>query len=159
MKKLGFSSVTDAELRYVAERIRESLGPTFVQHLASLGIDVETTLCMTALGEQFVHARERDGLTLKEAAARLRVPQYRLRAVESGSRRMDSEILARYTEFLGIRRTVSAWARRYPDLAVPLGLSSGTRAAAGKRGRLRATPSRRRSAQLRNAAAGAPRRR
>lgn len=139
-RKPRLSSVTDAELAYIAQRIRETLGPEVMAHMASLGLDVETTLRMKALGELFVDAREAKGLTLKEAAAQLRAPQYRVRDVEAGARRLDPGVLARYAGMLGIGRGVRAWARRYPDLAAPIGLPGTLRASATNRA------SRRRSA-------------
>jgi plasmid maintenance system antidote protein VapI len=116
---------TEKDLELVEEKLREMLGPQLMELAESYGIDVGESLRLSVLTDQLVCARERLGLTLEEAAARLRVPQYRLRDVESGRRRLLQEVLVRYIEFLGLQSESSAWAAQCPDLASRLGLTSG----------------------------------
>lgn len=117
-------SASDAELALAEDLVRQAMGPIMVELMQSRGFDVGTSLRLTALGQLFAQAREDAGLTVKEAAARLRVAQYRLRDVESGAPRMDAKFVARYAEFLGIKSGVSAWAARFPATAASVGLAS-----------------------------------
>ncbi|MFH1219900.1 MAG: hypothetical protein V1694_05555 [Candidatus Eisenbacteria bacterium] len=63
-------------------------------------------------------------LHIKEAAARLKVPQYRLRDVEKAwPDRMIPEIFKRYIELLGLRDWVAEWIKANSELAERMGIS------------------------------------
>lgn len=121
-KKPTLSSMTDAEFDIAASRVREMLGSEIVKYAESQGFDVGDMLRITVLTEQLKRARENHGLTIKEAATELNVAQYRLRDIESGSKRMQPVLAERYFEFLGLKSAAVQWANDFPDLAEKLGL-------------------------------------
>ena len=66
-------------------------------------------------------ARERAGLSIKDVARRLSVPQYRIRAVESVEiRNMAPTVLRNYLDHLGLSDWYSEWAHANPELAYRL---------------------------------------
>jgi ribosome-binding protein aMBF1 (putative translation factor) len=69
------------------------------------------------VGERCQKAREKKGLTIKEISAQIKIPQYRLRAVEdSHLRYIQPDVLEQYIDFLQIRRWFDLWARRNKDV-------------------------------------------
>jgi hypothetical protein len=60
-------------------------------------------------------------MDLKAVAKAMRVPGYRLRDVE-GCRmeNLDTSVLHRYVDFLGMRRWFRRWSRAHPELAADL---------------------------------------
>lgn len=131
--KRWLPAFTEEQLELAEAKIREMLGTLTMELAESYGIDLGESLRLSILTGQLASIRERRGLTLKETAARLRVPQYRLRDVESGSRRLQPKVLLRYIEFLGLESAASDWAARYPDLASRFGLTSSGETEAGDR--------------------------
>jgi hypothetical protein len=79
-----------------------------------------------ALAEQCRQAR--GGRGIRDVSVALRVPQYRLRAIEGGLlREVHAERARRYFRFLGIDAWVADWCRSNRELATRVGLLEGTR--------------------------------
>jgi hypothetical protein len=90
---------------------------------------LESTVRMMPLSFRFCQAREATGRTLKEFAAELKVPQYRLKGIEAGQPlRVDGRILARYAAALGLESWLDEWAAANAALAAELGLGAGAAA-------------------------------
>jgi hypothetical protein len=63
-------------------------------------------------------------LTIDDAARALRVPRYRLEAVEKGPvAEYRLEFAVRYFRLLGLETWIAKWARTHPDLARRQGLA------------------------------------
>ena len=91
-----------------------SLGATFFP---------EDTIRLTSLSARFQQERERLGYTIRHVSQKLKVPQYRIRAVEE-NRKGDilPEVLSKYASFLGLERWCRRWTSANKDLAEKLGL-------------------------------------
>lgn|SRR3989338_7694945 len=62
-------------------------------------------------------ARERMGLTIKQAARQMKVQQYRLHGAEGDiSGEINLEVLERYIDFLGLREWFDMWVASNPDV-------------------------------------------
>ena len=63
-------------------------------------------------------AREKKGLTVKDAAALLNVPQYRIKAFEGEESRssIKVDILERYIHFLGLGAFYKKWEKANKDI-------------------------------------------
>ena len=61
------------------------LGPPAVELAHGLGVHLDDVVRFLAVKSRCVSAREEAGLTLQDVAKQLRVPQYRIRDIESGS--------------------------------------------------------------------------
>jgi len=78
--------LSSAEVRALTSRIRRLLGPEILG-AASRRWSMADRIRFAAVAASCVQERERRGMTLKDAAGILKVPQYRLRAVETGAGR------------------------------------------------------------------------
>ena len=68
-------------------------------------------------------AREKNRLSINDAAQQLKVPQYRIKDIESGAaKRIDPTVLPRYVSLLGLGRWVKKWIAANGELAGKLGL-------------------------------------
>jgi ribosome-binding protein aMBF1 (putative translation factor) len=88
--------------------------------------DLEAGARLSSLRAKCTETREKKGLSIKDVAQQLKVPQYRIKDIE-GAGRIDAgnaEVLRRYVELLGIRRWVKRWVAANGELAMKLGLSS-----------------------------------
>ena len=104
------------------------VGPGVASAMREFGFRVEDRLRMTPLARRFQAVREKRALTIKDAAFRLKVPQYRLRAVEDGSTRgFDADLFWKYVEFLDLSDWVSEWAEANRTFARRLRIASRSR--------------------------------
>lgn len=120
-RRLEGKILTRPEAQTVAKLIRAALGEEIAQTMASLGIDAEATIRFGAVAHRCKTLREHRGLSLKEVAARLRVPQYRIRSIEEGYiRQVEGDVLQQYVRYLGLANWFRRWIQANQDLAKQL---------------------------------------
>ena len=69
------------------------------------------------VGEECSKIREQKGFSVKDIAIQMKVPQYRLKAVEkSDITYIQPIVLERYIDFLGIREWFNAWTHKNTDV-------------------------------------------
>ena len=79
-----------------------------------------------AVSARLIEARERLGISVKQISARLKLPQYRIRAIECGSlSAIRPGDLRRYIDALGLRLWYRRWAKANRRLADQLGGKEG----------------------------------
>jgi Plasmid pRiA4b ORF-3-like protein/Helix-turn-helix domain len=87
-------------------------------------INIEDSIRCRPLGAKCAEAREKMGLSIKEVSKRTKVPQYRLKDIESGRIRAPlPEAVKKYTSFLGLDSWVNEWVSANRELARRLELS------------------------------------
>jgi len=119
------SILTDMEVKYLKKEAHRLLGPAFAELSFLSETMIEDTFRWMALGARCQEERDKRGLSIKDVSSELRVPQYRLRAIESGSlREIKPDIAHSYFLFLGIKSWVIRWARANAELAQRTGLAS-----------------------------------
>jgi hypothetical protein len=115
----GKEFFNDQEVSFVAERIKKALGPEFERVFDKfLGPEgAKDLIRILPVSQRCRKAREEKGLTIKEAASMLKVPQYRLRGIE-GTRGISvhTPTLDRYIDFLGLRSWFEDWKVINPDV-------------------------------------------
>lgn len=120
--------LTDDEIKVFAGHMKESMGPTFSALSDEYGLSIEDTLRFQPLSYRLVEARTVKGLTLKEAAAALKVPKYRLDYVEKASiGNISPEIALRYIEFLGLSGWFGKWKKANAEFAKRMGFVKSLR--------------------------------
>jgi DNA-binding Xre family transcriptional regulator len=120
--------LTDEEVSEVGESAQDALGADIVKLMRSLGLEPEESARMSSLANRVSEARCKRGLSVKEAAAQMKMPQYRLKDIEAGMvNRIRGDVLEQYVRFLGLKRWVAKWAAANPDLATKLGVSTRRR--------------------------------
>lgn len=155
------SLLTDAEVAFMADAVREMLGASFGEDaVALLGVEGSQDLIRwSSLKARCEEERERRGLTIRDVALELKIPQYRLRAVEEGSvQEFEPGMAQRYFEFLGITAWVKRWMSANRELAERVGLVSprGVVAGAGALRLVTGTPAQGRARRRRASRDGAP---
>ncbi len=117
----------------LAGMVRESLGPEFVELCDKLGFDVEGMIRYKPFGDKFEAARLGRNLTIKEAAAQIKAPQYRLKAIENGHfSEILPDVLRKYAGFLDLEDYVTSWSQINPDLADDLGIDRSPSPGSGR---------------------------
>ena len=115
--------LTEDEVQELSRRLTDLLPPKLVAYSLEQGITTEITIRMSSLAARFEEARVARGRSIKEVAEQLRVPQYRIRAVEQGrASEILPEVLAKYSAFLGLDRWCKRWATANQQLGIQLGL-------------------------------------
>jgi hypothetical protein len=115
--------LADSEVKALAKAVCAMLGPTFSKISPDFARRAEDTIRFHAVAAMFAGSRESRGLSVKQVATPLRVPQYRLKAIERPRlSEVRAEILGRYAAFLGLEDWMKAWVTANPRLAARLGL-------------------------------------
>lgn len=115
--------LTPQEIRPVARRIKAMLPAEIFQFSRSRGRSVEDTLRIGSLSKRCQAEREKLGLTVKQVAAQLKVPQHHLKAIDEGDiSEIREDVLGKYLILLGLQDWVQEWVAANPGLARRLGL-------------------------------------
>lgn len=116
--------LTDAEITAFAQHMRKVMGPILAVISDGHSISIEDTLRFQSLAFRLAEARRAKGLTLKEAAASLKVPKYRLDDIENASiGNIRPEIALRYVEFLGLKNWFGRWRKVNLKLTTQMGFT------------------------------------
>lgn len=102
--------LTEREVRQMTHALKKAMGEPFVSARALYGVPVADGIRFMAVSTHLVEAREAKGLTLKTLAKELGAPQYRVAEIERGStQRLDTSVLARYIDRMGLREWYARW--------------------------------------------------
>lgn len=113
------SGIIDEETaNLVVERMREVLGPAVFSISENFGVNAQEIVRCQSLFHSCKAAREKKGLTVKQSAAILKVPQYRIKALEGGADRYSirADILEHYIEFLELGAFYGEWKKANEDI-------------------------------------------
>jgi DNA-binding XRE family transcriptional regulator len=117
------SILTDAEIRILSAEVGQVLGPGFATVVGPWSHRLEDIMRWSSLKTRCEQARAERGVSLKDVAKALRLPKYRLEAVESGRlNELLSDVARRCFQFLGIEAWVRRWSRTNRELARRVGI-------------------------------------
>ena len=118
-KPLGGSNFPDDKLiARIGRGIAATFGSPLMELVQKVGLSIEDTIRFHLVSKKCRDERERAGLSIKDAARRLSVPQYRIRAVESVEiRNVAPLLLQNYLDLLGLTDWYSEWAHANAELA------------------------------------------
>jgi hypothetical protein len=115
--------LTPQEIRLVARRIKAMLPAEIFQFSQSRSRSVENTLRIGSLSKRCQVEREKLGLTIKQVAAQLKVPQYHVKAIDEGDiREIEKTCWGSTWSCWDYRNGCSKWVAANPGLARRLGL-------------------------------------
>jgi ribosome-binding protein aMBF1 (putative translation factor) len=118
------SILTDDEVAVVTRETSRALGPEFSEIIKSYGLVMSDTVRWDSLRARCEEEREKRGLSLRDISSDLKIPQYRLRAIERGSLPyLKPEFAHRYFRYLGIEPWVRRWARGNAEIAKRSGIT------------------------------------
>jgi hypothetical protein len=115
----------DAEIKYVSEKVANILCDIIGHQIHDVPMpsmhEIEKTMRYLSLGAKLREGRERMKITVKEVAKQLKVPQYKIKALEKGPfREFDSSVFREYISFLGVQRWFNKWKTANQSLAQEL---------------------------------------
>jgi hypothetical protein len=118
------SILSDAEVALLTsiavKRLEESFGDNPYCNAQSM----EDIIRWSALRARCEQERKKRGLSLKDVSLRLKIPQYRLRAIEYGElAAFQPEMAREYFGFLGIEHWVARWRKANREMAERAGLT------------------------------------
>lgn len=134
-KKIKVGQIlSDADIRYLAERTQKLLHESFPSVFEKSHSEaMEDSIRFMSVTQKCAARRLSKGITIKEAAKAIRVPQYRLKDIEQGSLRdVQVPVLLPYLDFLGLKRWFGQWKAANRSLAERLGLDSDQESKARK---------------------------
>ena len=115
--------LSEDEFRLILQRLKEVMGQPFIDLTEQYGLNLEDNLRFQTVTVRLREAREDRGMSLKNAAAALKVPQYRLREIEDGRlKNILRDLLVAYVDFLKLKIWFGKWKRANPGLVARLGL-------------------------------------
>lgn len=116
--------LTAGEAKVIADMVIDSLGTQLKSLLARSDVSPADLILFMPVGKKFTGAREVRGLAIKEVSARIRVPQYRLRAVENARlRQLKSDAATKYAEFLKLTTWYQDWCSENEAFVAKYGLA------------------------------------
>lgn len=113
--------LTDRQIRQLIKGLRQAFGSETAQQMRKIGISLEETVRLMSLNAKCQEVREERGLSIKDVAAKLEIPQYRLKAVEKGrAKDILPDVLEKYIAFLSLEDWFEQWKEANPKLAAKL---------------------------------------
>lgn len=114
-KSKRFISKKEADL--VLDKVAAAFGPVVADFINRNGDCRTDMIRFMPVAHRCKEARERKALSIQEVASLLKVPQYRIKAIE-GSRmtEVNPDTLEKYIDLLGIRRWFNEWAKSNADV-------------------------------------------
>ena len=98
------------EIRLISQRLKEVMGQPFIDLTEQYGLNLEDNLRFQTVTVRLWEVREDRGMSLKNAAAALKVQQYRLRDIEDGRlKNILRDVLINYVGFLKLKRWFGRW--------------------------------------------------
>lgn len=115
-------------------KLKQLMGEPISRLLHQYGISPEDHFRFHPLAVRLEGVRIERGLSLKAAAAALKVPKYRLTEIEaSQTKSIDPRILIRYVEYLGLKNWFGRWKKSNAGLAQRLQITEAGNLTAGSR--------------------------
>jgi hypothetical protein len=132
--KLQRRLLTDEDVRFLAQRFKHMMGEPMSGLLQQHVILPEDHFRFGPFAMRLESARVERGLSLKDAAAALKVPRYRIAEIESSrTKNIDPDLLVRYVEHLGLKNWFGRWKKTNAVLAQRLQIPGGGDLTAGSR--------------------------
>lgn len=114
---MGNKRFIDAEMAgYIVDKIVEAM-PNLKEALGKYDINPKDMVRFQMVSEMCRSEREKKGITFKQIVLSLKVPQYRLKYIESSSvKNINAVILESYIDYLGLRKWFNLWKRYNLDI-------------------------------------------
>ena len=108
--------LSDKEVQILSQVLQESIGDKISKKAKELGINFEDVIRFSSLSKKIQEKRESLGLTIKEVSKQLKVPQYKLKDIESNrTRNFNFKTLKDYIEYLKLDDLFKEWLEANPQ--------------------------------------------
>lgn len=117
IKSLKKKKFIDAEMAgYITDKIVEVM-PTLKRVIDKYDMRPKDMIRFQMVSEICRNEREKKKLTFKQISLALKVPQYRLKDVESSSiKNIVADILEKYIDYLGLHKSFNSWKKHNMDV-------------------------------------------
>jgi ribosome-binding protein aMBF1 (putative translation factor) len=123
MKPKGTKKTTDKFPKFksqqadlISEAVRKFVGPQITDLFDDYGINVNHMIRFRYIAKLCQRTREEKSLSIKQASSKLKIPQYRLKAIERGGvKDIVPDHLERYIDFLEVRDEFNDWLKENKD--------------------------------------------
>ncbi len=108
--------LSDDEVTYLVTRLKQAFGEQLAGFVEGV-LSIEDNVRYWAVSARLVELREQQQKTIKQVAAALKVPQYRIKDIEGESpHAVQSEILVEYVHYLGLDEWFTKWNTAHNEL-------------------------------------------
>ena len=112
-----FPNLSRRQAELLVQRVNEALGPEVAAMLSESGLNPNHLIRFLSIASLCRGRRQEMGLSLKEASQQLKIPQYRLRAIEASMLpQIALASLHAYIQFLGLGDQFARWRRGNTDV-------------------------------------------
>jgi len=109
--------IDDEMADFIVNKVVETFGPNFARTMKKDDINMKDIIRFRMVAETCRNRREKKGLSFKQIAAVLKVPQYRLQDIEKSSvRYIKVDVLKNYVDYFGLCRWFNAWKKNNQDV-------------------------------------------
>ena len=108
--------LSDIEVQILSQVLQENIGDKISQKAKELGINFEDVIRFSSLSKKIQEKRESLGITIKEVSKQLKVPQYKLKDIESNrTGNFNFKTLKDYIEYLKLDDLFKEWLEANPQ--------------------------------------------
>jgi hypothetical protein len=101
----------------IVKRLREVLGPEVTAIMDKSGINPDHMVRFQYISSLCINARKQKQISLKQISEKLKIPQYRLKDIESiNIKTIIPNLLEKYIEFLGLTDAFCDWRKDNEDI-------------------------------------------
>ena len=101
----------------IVKRLREVLGPEVTAIMDKSGINPDHIVRFQYISSLCINARKQKQMSLKQVSEKLKIPQYRLKDIESMNiKTIVPDLLEKYIEFLGLTDAFYDWQKDNEDI-------------------------------------------
>lgn len=120
-----FPKLNKRQAGIVVKKMKEILGPEIVEMINASGLNPSRMIRFQYIASLCKNTREERGLSLKEASKQLKIPAYRLNAIEgSNIHQVVPDFFDKYIEFLGLSDEFEKWQQDNQDICNDIGKNS-----------------------------------
>ena len=101
----------------IVKRLKEILGPEVTAIMDKSGINPDHMVRFQYISSLCINARKQKQMSLKQVSEKLKIPQYRLKDIESMNiKTIVPDLLEKYIEFLGLTDAFYDWRKDNEDV-------------------------------------------
>lgn len=102
--------------------MKERLGPEITSILNTTNLNTNHMIRFMYIGNLCQKTREEKELSLKDVSRKLKIPQYKLKDIESSyTHNIQPDILETYIQYLGLDKEMNQWLHNNKDVYEGLG--------------------------------------
>ena len=108
--------LSDKEIEILSKAMKESIGSSISKRAKELGLNFEDTIRFHSLAQTIQDKRESLNLTINDVSRQLKIPQYKLKDIESSHvSRLNFQELEEYVIYLELENWFKRWQKANPQ--------------------------------------------